>query len=250
MRLSLVIFVLGILNSAAGVAQEVRYIDVSSVSEALGYEPTPGSMIEAYSCVGPKESIPQKAETSLEWIETSDLYPRQRVGAEFRVKNIGTTPLTLPIHPTLTDLQPNDLATPFVYYRMTLPLIAGIPAEAMTLEAGGLELYGSVKRPDTFLTLKRGESIRVKGDVFVRRWYRVDQIITVSTEVELSKFKFPVRKTKKFIPSNPQCSVERFEPRTPLNAYMHPEPPTAVSPRTTCTSDTTNSQTCFDRMVH
>jgi hypothetical protein len=170
MRLRLVIFLLGILSPGV-IAQEVRYIDLSSVKESLGHELPAGSMIEAYSCVGPRESIPQKAGTSLEWMETSDLYPRQRVGAEFRVENIGTTPLKLPIHPTLTDLQPKDLATPFVYYRMRLPLVAGIPAEGSALDAGGLELYGSVKRPDTFLTLKPGESIRVKGDVGVRRWY-------------------------------------------------------------------------------
>jgi hypothetical protein len=247
MRLSLVILVLGILTSGLGLSQEVRYIVLSSVSESVGHELPSGSMIESSSCVGQRESIPQKAEISLESMATTDLYPRQRVGAEFRVENIGTTPLRLPIHPTLTDLQPKDLAAQFVYYRMRLPLIAGIPAEGSQLDAGGLELYGSAKRPDTFLTLKPGESIRVKGDVGVRRWYKFDQIITVSTDLELSKFKFPDRKNKKFIPSNPQCHLERSEPGTPLNAYMHAEPPTAIPPSTACTS---TSQLCFDRTVH
>ncbi|MGB8583305.1 MAG: hypothetical protein WCD47_20980 [Candidatus Sulfotelmatobacter sp.] len=182
----------------------------------------------------------------MEWMETTDLYPRERVGAEFRVENVGTTPLRLPIHPTLTDLQPEDLATPFVYYRMRLPLVAGIAAEGSALDAGGLELYGSLKRPDTFLTLKPGESIRIKGDVGVRRWYRLDQIITVSTDLEVSKFKFPVKKSKKFIPSTPQCHLEWSDRGTPLNAYMHPEPPTAI-PSTACTS---TSDWCFDKTVH
>jgi hypothetical protein len=247
MRLSLVIFVLGTLTSGLGIAQEVRYIDLSSVSESAGHELPSGSMIEADSCVGPRASTPQKAETSLEWMETTDLYPRQRVGAEFRVENIGTAPLTLPIHPTLSDLQPEDLATPFVYYRMTLPLVAGIPAEGSALVVGGLELYGSVKRPDTFLTLKPGESIRVKGDVGVRRGYKLDQAITVSTDLDLSKFTLPVRKKKNFIPSNPRCHLEWSEPGTPRNAYMHAEPPTEIPQSTACKPP---PDYCLDKTVH
>jgi hypothetical protein len=211
----------------------------------VGHEPPPGSMIESSSCVGSRESSPQTAGISLEWMETTDLYPRQRVGAEFRVQNIGTTPLRLPIHPTLSDLQPKDLATPFVYYRMRLSLSAGIPAEGSTLDAGGLELYGSVKRPDTFLSLMPGESIRVKGEVGVRRWYKVDQIIVVGAGLELSKFKFPVRKNQKFIPSDPQCHLECAEPAKTLNAYSHGEPPGAPSAACISTSDW-----CFDKTVH
>lgn len=247
MRIVLFVPIFGILFSGAVVAQEVRYIDLSTVSESGGHEPPSGSMIEAYSCVGLKESIPQKARTTLEWIETTDLYPRQRVGAEFRVENIGTTPLRLPIHPTLADLQSKDLAMPFVYYRMTLPLVAGIPSEGSSLVAGGLELYGSAKRPDTLLILKPGESIRVKGDVGVRRWYKRDQVITVSTHLELSKFEDPDRKNKKFIPSGLECHLEFSEPETPLNAYMHAEPPTAIPPSTACTP---TSDYCLDKTVH
>jgi len=247
MRIVLFIPIFGILFYGAVAAQEVRYIDLSTVSEAMGHEPPPGSMIEAYSCIGLKESIPQKARTTLEWMETTDLYPRQRGGAEFRVENIGTTPLRLPIHPTLADLQPTDLAMPFVYYRMTLPLVAEIPSELSSLVAGGLELYGSAKRPDTLLILKPGESIRVKGDVGVRRWYKRDQAITVSTDLGLSKFEDPDRKNKKFIPSGPECHLEFSEPATPLNAYMHAEPPTAIPPSTACTP---TSNYCLDKTVH
>jgi hypothetical protein len=245
MRLSFTLFVLGILSPGVGIAQEVQYVDLSSPNESLGHDLPSGSMIEAYSCVGPKESTPQKAGISLEWIETTDLYPRQRISAEFRVENIGTTPLNLPVHPTLTDLQPKDPATSFVYYRMRLPLEALITAEGWAVDAGGLELYGSLKRPDTFLTLQPGESIRVKGNVGVRRWYKLDQIMTLSTDLELSKFKLPVKKTKKFIPSKPQCYLEWSDRVTPLNAYMHADPSTAILPSTICTSIS-----CVDKTVY
>lgn len=237
----LAILVLGSLG------QEVRNIDLSTISELPSAELAQGSMVEAYSCVGLREAIPQKARTTLEWMETTDLYPRQRVGAEFRVENIGSTPLRLPIRPTLADLQPKDPATPFVYYRMRLPLVAGIPSEGSSLLAGGLELYGSAKRPDTLLILKPGESIRVKGHVGVRRWYKLDQAITLSTDLELSEFEFRPQKTKSSSHPTPQCHLEASEPATPLNAYMHAEPPTAIPPSTACTP---TSDWCVDKTVH
>lgn len=224
MRLRLIIPVFGILFSGAGVAQEVRFIDLSSLAESARHEPPYGSMIEAYSCVGRRAPIPQNERTSLEWIQTTDFYPGQRVEVEFRVENIGTSPLRLPIHPTLTDLRPKDVAAPFVYYRMKLPLVALVPAEGSALEAGGLEFYGSVTRPDTLLTLKPGESMRVRGDVEVQRWYKRDQPVTMSTDLELSKYAFPPGKIEKSIPSNQRCNLERSEGTT-LNAYMHAEPP-------------------------
>jgi hypothetical protein len=223
MRLRLVISVLGILVSS-GLAQEARYIELPSISEPRSGELAYGSMIEAYSCVGAKEQNTQQARISLEWMETTDLYPGQRVGVEFRVDNIGTTPLRLPIHPNFTDLQPKDPAEIFTYYRMRLPLEALVPAEGSALVAGGLDLYGSFQQPDTFITLKPGEWIRVKGDVAVQRWYKVDQAITVSTDLGLSKYIFPAGKSRETIPSNQQCKLERSTGGTPLNAYMHAEP--------------------------
>jgi|SRR5579864_406370 len=223
MRLILLIPVFGILLSGAGVAQEARLIDLSGLAESVGHETPDGSMIEAYSCIGPRTPIPQNERTSVEWMQTTDLYPHQRVEVEFRVENIGTTLLRLPIHPSLTDLRPKDLAATFEFYRMTLPLVALVAAKGSALEAGGLELYGSVTRPDTLLTLKPGESIRVRGDVEVLRWYKRDQPITVSTDLKLSKHAAPPSKIEKINPSNQRCNLERSE-GTPLNAFMHAEP--------------------------
>jgi hypothetical protein len=237
----LAIFVLGSLG------QEVGTIDLSNIGVLPSDELAQGSMVEAYSCVGLSEAIPQEARTTLEWMETTDLYPRQRVRAEFRVENIGSTPLRLPIHATLADLQPKDPARPFVYYRMRLPLVAGIPSEGWSLNAGGLELYGSAKRPDTLLILKPGESIRVKGDVGVRRWYKLDQAITVSTDLELSKFEFRPQRTKTSSHPTPECHLGAWEPERPLNAYMHAERPTAIPPSKACRP---TSDYCIDKAVH
>lgn len=108
---------------------------------------------------------------------------------------------------------------------MTLPLEADVLADGMALQAGGLDLYGSSQEPNSFITLKPGEWIRVRGDVNVKRWYKVDQAITLSTDLQLSKFVFPARKRKEIVESNPhQCKLERSTGGTPLNAYMHAEP--------------------------
>ena len=224
MRLLMIAPVLAILVICS-LGQEVRKIDLSTISEPPTNEQAQGSMVEAYSCVGPMEPSAQQERISLEWIETTDLYPHQRMGVEFRVENIGTTLLKLPINPTLTDLQPKDTAAVFTYYRMSLALEADVLAEGMALRAGGLDLYGSSQEPNSFITLKPGEWIRVRGDVNVQRWYKVDQTITLSTDLELSKYVFPARKNKEMILSNPhQCKLERSASGTPLNAYMHAEP--------------------------
>ena len=128
MRLLPMIVVLGILLSSSA-AQEVRYIELSNAGAAPNDEPAYGSMIEAYSCVGSKEPSPQQAKISLVWMETTDLYPSQRVGVEFRIENIRITPLKLPIQTTLTDLKPRDPEVRFTYYRMKLPLEAIVEAE-------------------------------------------------------------------------------------------------------------------------
>ena len=67
---------LGIMVSGS-LGQEVRSIDISDISEPSSGELAYGSMIEAYSCVGTRERSPQQARVSVEWIETTDLYPRQ-----------------------------------------------------------------------------------------------------------------------------------------------------------------------------
>lgn len=224
MRLLIIAPVLAILVSGS-MGQEVRKIDLSTTSEPPSDELAQGSMVEAYSCVGPREPNSQQERISLEWIETTDLYPHQRVRVEFRVENIGTTLLKLPVSPTITDLLPKDSAVRSTYYRMTLPLEADVLADGMALQAGGLDLYGSSQEPNSFITLKPGEWIRVRGDVNVKRWYKVDQAITLSTDLQLSKFVFPARKRKEIVESNPhQCKLERSTGGTPLNAYMHAEP--------------------------
>jgi len=188
MRLNLIALLIGLLPSLNGMAQEVRYIDLSGVDQPTDRKPY-GSTIENFTCGGGAELFAHRARVSLEWIQTTDIYPHERLGMEVRIENIGTSSLNMPIYPNLTDLQPKDSSTPFEYYSLRLPMEARVPGSGLLV--GWLELYGSPSRPATFLILKPGEWIRVRGDIMVQRSYERDQTVTATTDFWLSKYVFP-----------------------------------------------------------
>ena len=107
MRLNLLAVFIGLLLSLNGMAQEVQYIDLSGVDQPTDRRPY-GSRIENFTCGGSAELFAHRAKISLEWIQTTDIYPHERLGMEVRVENIGSSALNVPIHTNLTDLQPRD----------------------------------------------------------------------------------------------------------------------------------------------
>jgi hypothetical protein len=219
MRLNLIALIIGMFLSAIGMAQEVRYIDLSGVGQPTDRRPY-GSKSENFTCGGSQELFPHRARVSLEWIETTDIYPHQQMGMEVRVENIGLSPIKLPIHPSLTDLQPRNPATRFEYYSLRLPLDTRVPDGGLLV--GWLELYGSPTRPDTFLALKPGEWIRVRGDIVVQRSYASDQTVTASTDFWLSKYVFPAEWDNAATPSVQRCIMQVAG--TSITAHMHAEP--------------------------
>jgi hypothetical protein len=144
MRLDLVILASGLLFSAVGMTQEVRYVDLSGISQPASARPY-GSRVENLSCGGSKELFPHRAKASLEWIEATDIYPRERIGMEVRVENVGTAPIKVPIHPNLADLKPTNPSARFEYYSLRLPLEAGVPAGGLMV--AWLEVYGQPSSP-------------------------------------------------------------------------------------------------------
>ena len=179
--------ILMLLLSVSGMAQEVRYVDLSGVEQPKDRTPH-GSRVENFTCGGSAKLFARRAGVSLEWIQTTDIYPRERLGMEVRVENVGTSPIIVPIHPSLTELQPNS-ATRFEYYSLRLPLEASVPGAGLLV--GWLELYGSPTRPDTLLTLNPGEWIRVRGEITVHHSYETDRVATASADFWLSKNVFP-----------------------------------------------------------
>jgi hypothetical protein len=217
MRLNLIILVIGIIGSGVALAQEVRHIDLPDVNDGVPH----GSRSENFGCGGSRKLFAHQARMSLEWIETDDIYPRQRMAMKVRVENIGRAPIELPIHPNLTDLQPTESAARFEYYSLKLPLEARVADGGVLV--GWLELYATPTRPDTFLTLKTGEWIRVRGDIVVRHWYATDQVATVSTDFWLTKYVFPAEENNVTTPSHQRCILPVAG--TSLIARLHGESP-------------------------
>jgi hypothetical protein len=219
MRLSLIALFIGLLLSLNGMAQEVRYIDLSGVDQPTDRRPY-GSRIENFTCVGSAELFTHRTKVSLEWIQTTDIYPHERLGMEVLVENIGPSSLNVPIHPNLTDLQPRDSSTRFEYYSLRLPMEAKVPGSGFLV--GWLELYGSLSRPDTFLILKPGEWIRVRGDIIVQRSYERDQIVTATADFWLSKYVFPAESDNTVAPSLQSCILPVGGKS--MTAHIHAEP--------------------------
>jgi hypothetical protein len=87
--------------------------------------------------------------------------PTKPFEIEFEVLNTGKVPLRLPISPHLSELQPDDASATFTYKSLTL---AVSPIEDRS-SIGYIELYGKADRPETLMTVKPGEWLRVEADV-------------------------------------------------------------------------------------
>jgi hypothetical protein len=218
MRLRLGILTIGILLSAVGEAQEVRSITLHDVTQSA---PPQGSRFENSTCGGSKELFSHRASASLDWLETTDLYPGERIGMEVRVENVGTAPFKLPIHASLKDLQSKDPSARLEYYSLRLPLEAGVQGGGLLI--GWFELYGSRAQPDTLLILKPGEWIRVKGDLVVLRSFATDQTVTASTDFWLVKYVLPAEENNNIVPSNQRCILQVAG--TSMTAHMQAEAP-------------------------
>jgi len=221
MRLILVAFSVATLFSAVGAAQKVRYIDLTGVEQRQPDTPS-NSRFDTFSSCGSQEPFPHQAKVSLEWMDTTDLYPHQRIGLEIRVENVGTVSFKLPVHPNLADLQPKSQSERFEYYRLRLPVAAAFSTRAVGV--AWLELFGSFSNPDTFVTLESGEWIRVRGEIVVQRWYRNDRPAIASAGMKLFKYVLPVRKKDSAIPSNVRCILGVNGASIPIQMHAQPRP--------------------------
>jgi hypothetical protein len=88
---------------------------------------------------------------------------------EARIENIGSTPVRIPFSPHLADLQPKDPAQKFAYSELYITLWIAGGETWKTNSGGGVTLYGTNRHPNTMLTLKPGEWVRIigKGHLFL-----------------------------------------------------------------------------------
>jgi hypothetical protein len=149
-------------------AQEVRYIDLSVISQRiqLRHPPAPpcNDRCGGYGGVGVGDGAPDRRDHALGVyllsVSPTEINPAQPFEAEFRVLNTGLAPIELPVSPHLSDLQPGDESASFSYFSLRLFIrVEGDWRHSL----GHVELYGAKDHDGTMLVVRPGEWIHVKA---------------------------------------------------------------------------------------
>jgi hypothetical protein len=152
-------------------AQQVKFIDLTATDQRVELRYPPAlpaqngvggdySSISVGDCA-PDFRDPRSLTVYVQSVIASDGNPKKPFEAEFKVLNTGKVPLELPVSPHLSDLQPNDASAPFTYMSLALAIF---PVEDLS-SIGFVELYGKADAPDTMITLKPGEWLKVVAKV-------------------------------------------------------------------------------------
>jgi hypothetical protein len=172
---------------AAEHAQEVKYVDLTSVHQRKELRNPPASPVTdepcnaTPGCIGvgagggigsvadgaPDSHDPHALGISLLTVSPSYVRPEEPFTVEFKVLNTGSVSLDLPISPNLSDLQPEDSSADFDFLSLGLA-VRGSSVEPSRTGGnclGYVELFGTPKHPDTMAVLKPGEWIRVKANI-------------------------------------------------------------------------------------
>jgi hypothetical protein len=163
----------------AAYTQEVKYIDLTTVQQRkeLRRPPAPPPTDDGCkgdsNCIGTgsgggvganiADGVPDPRDPRALGIYVLDVYPSdidpaKPFAVEFKVLNTGTVPLSLPVSPHLSDLQPDDPATDFKFFGLSLLTRVGV-------STGYAELFGAPEHPETMITVHPGEWLRVKANI-------------------------------------------------------------------------------------
>jgi hypothetical protein len=167
-------------------AQEVKYIDISNVRQRTELRNPPASPPDCKDgthCIGggivggsvgdgaPDQRDPHALAIYLSRVTPTDINPAEPFQVEFKIVNTGTAPITLPVSPHLSDLQPNDESVAFSYFSLALVVRGEGEMQRPDVPCMGfVELYGSQDHPESMLVLRPGEWIRLTADVALRMW--------------------------------------------------------------------------------
>jgi hypothetical protein len=152
-------------------AQEVKFIDLSVVSQRTQLRHPPAPPCGAGVCAGyagsaigdgaPDFRDPHAMGVYLLRISPAELTALEPFEAEFRVLNTGLAPIELPVSPHLSDLQPADESRAFDYF--SLSLVLSVKGDSRHPVLAIAELYGASDHEGTMFTLRPGEWIRVRA---------------------------------------------------------------------------------------
>ena len=177
LRISLLLL---LISPALLKAQEVRLVDLLDVEQRTTLRfPRDPSCAAGELCAGsvggsgadgasnPRDT--RALGVALDRVTPTDI-TLDAFEAEFRLFNTGLAPITVPVWPHLSDLQPSSELQSFSYLSLGLQVRLFGTGPVQGLGVGWVELYGSAEREDTTITLKPGEWVRVKAKVKLHTW--------------------------------------------------------------------------------
>jgi len=168
-------------------AQEVKYIDISSVvaRTELRHPPAPRQECKGgTNCIGvgggsgggsvtdgaPDQRDPHALGIYLLRVTPTEINPAEPFQVEFKILNTGMVPIELPVSPDLADLQPGDESAAFSYSSLALVVRGEVEPWRPEEPLGFVELFGSADHPETLMVLRPGEWIRVNANVKLITW--------------------------------------------------------------------------------
>jgi len=173
MRIAGLVVVILLASVAAAAAQEVQFIDMTLEPQrvALKFPPpvlspsgkgfTVGGGGGSVGDCAPDIRDPHGATVHLDGVDGQKINPARPFVVEFRFINSGRLPISIPVSPHLSDLQPADPSVPFTY--LDLGLVVRV-RDALGSQAS-VRLYGSENHSETIRVLKPGEWIRIKANL-------------------------------------------------------------------------------------
>lgn len=167
--------------SSSLLAQEIRYIEVSSEQQRIELRHPAGECGQGAVCGGsgggsavdgaPDARGPRALGVYLLRVYPTDIDPLQPFEAEFKVVNTGQVAIELPVSPNLSDLQPSDESVEFQYFSFTMA--TRIEPEEHGPDVAGqgyVSLYGSPAHEGSMILLRPGEWIRVRANMKLHNW--------------------------------------------------------------------------------
>lgn len=168
----LIIFFISVLIALAPAvaAQEVAYIDLTGSAQRiqLRHPPAPPPKCnDQGTCVGgglgggsvsdgaEDWRDPRALRASITWLNSIAYSRTDQLEIEFKIENVGSVSLTIPVSPHLADLQPTDANQKFEYHSLSLVVVGNLTKP--------LVLYGNAEHTGSLVTLNPGEWIRVRG---------------------------------------------------------------------------------------
>lgn len=165
-------------------AQEVKYLDISNIRQRTELqvppspppdcEPGKGCNSGGYEAVSIGDGAadrrdPHALAIYLSRVTPTDINPAEPFEVEFKILNSGTAPIELPVSPHLSDLQPTDETVAFDYFSLALMVRSeGEPQGPAVNSGGSVELFGAPEHPESMISLRPGQWIRVSANVKLR----------------------------------------------------------------------------------